>query len=451
MWEQTRHDISRRRLLRGLGAATALLAPFVRNRLVDAATGGNFLFFFTPNGHVRSDFGATAGTNGNYTLLPSLAPLESHKSDLIVIRGLNNKTSSYFNSHEDAQKTMSMYFGGGDANTNYGPSFDQELSAALGGGPALTLGVEPLSIYENVYTALSWVAPGKSSGKITNAVKAYTSVFGAGVMPAGSSGNDAAAADLLARRKSVLDFVQSDVARFSSRLVGKDKENLDLYLTSIRSLETKLGSNPDLKPQVSCDGATLQKQAAAAPGVSGTVDRYKANHDVMIDIIATAFACGVRRASSLCNGAGLNVVRGTDPNHHAVSHGEAPVSEWKAIDRWYAERFAYIVAKLKSLGVLDDTVVVWGSDISENHNQCDQVMVLAGGRKKGIQVGKGIIYPYFGKPDPLQRDAHAAAIDPRNASQADLYVSIQKAFGVNKDYVGDKQWCTGGLKEVFPG
>jgi hypothetical protein len=451
MWEQTRHRIARRRLLQGLGAATTLLSPFVRNRLADAATGGNFWAWFSPNGHVRSDFGGD-GSGPNFTLRPSLSPLEPHKADVIVLRGIANKTSSTFNSHEDACKFLSMYFGGGDKLTVYGPSFDQELALALNAGKPLTLGVDPQSSNGDIYAALSWVAAGKSDPKIISPVAAYNAAFGAGIMPAD---NGATAALVLARRKSLLDFVRADIARFSGRLVGKDKENLDLYTTAIRDLENKLAGNPDASPSAgSCDSAAAQKAASDAAGVNGGIARFKAQGEALIDVTATAFACGNRRVATMCwqrGSGGINPVRAGGPDHHGVSHGEAPISEWKAIDKWYADRFAYTIQKLKSLNILGDTIVVWGSDISENHNQNDQVFVLAGGRNKGIKSGNNIRYPFFGNSEVFQNEAHNVAIDPRNVSQADLWVSVQKALGVNKDYVGDKNRCTGGLKEVFAG
>ena len=87
MWQDTRHRISRRRLLRGLGAGTILFSPFVRNRLADAAPRGNFLFIATPNGFVRSKFGGE-GSGSNWSFKPSLAPLDPFKQDVALIRAL---------------------------------------------------------------------------------------------------------------------------------------------------------------------------------------------------------------------------------------------------------------------------------------------------------------------------------------------------------------------------
>jgi len=70
-------QITRRSLLAGLGAGTALLSPFVRFRsnMAHAATAGNLCIFFTPNGHKREYFGAM-GSGASMVLGPSLAPLE---------------------------------------------------------------------------------------------------------------------------------------------------------------------------------------------------------------------------------------------------------------------------------------------------------------------------------------------------------------------------------------
>ncbi|MDZ4697425.1 MAG: hypothetical protein SGI86_19980 [Deltaproteobacteria bacterium] len=144
---------------------------------------------------------------------------------------------------------------------------------------------------------------------------------------------------------------------------------------------------------------------------------------------------------------GINPL-GSGPGHHGVSHGEAPVSVWEAIDHWYANRFVYLVSKMKSLGALDNTITVWGSGIAENHNQNDMVFVVAGGRNTGIKLGQNITYPFYAKQPLFQNGALQASRDARHKSLADLWVTVQKSLGLSKDTVGDTQWCSGGLTEL---
>jgi len=77
--------LSRRHLLRGLGAGTVLLAPFLKYRSAWAqpAQSGNLLIFYTPNGHLRAQFGAAGADAGaGLNFLPSLAPLQPFVNDV---------------------------------------------------------------------------------------------------------------------------------------------------------------------------------------------------------------------------------------------------------------------------------------------------------------------------------------------------------------------------------
>ena len=102
--------LSRRSLLRGIGAGSALLSPFasLRSSLADnAAAGGNLLIFFTPNGHKRSLVGPAGNracfdatsAGGVMTLGESLTPLQPFQSDIAVIKaaaGGFHASTSYF-------------------------------------------------------------------------------------------------------------------------------------------------------------------------------------------------------------------------------------------------------------------------------------------------------------------------------------------------------------------
>lgn len=447
MWETTRHQISRRKLLRGIGAGTFLLSPFVKNRLADAAPAGNFFLVATPNGFVRSAFGGQ-GSGSAWTFKSSLAKLTPYKEDITVIRGLCNKTSSTFNSHEDMCKLLSMVHGSGDKTTVYAQSFDHELGKFLN-TPPLTLGVPPGGGTGDIYGQVSWVGPGKADTKIFSPTLAHLEAFSGGIMPGGTAGGTDL---LLEKRKSVLDFLEGDIQRLQGRLVGKDAENLDLYLTSIREIENKLANNKPVAMEGTCAPAGLASKASAAEATAGNVPKFQAIGEALLDIAATAMACGSRRVGTLVwqrDSGGLNPVAPA-PGHHDVSHGSAPQSMWIDIDKWYADRFAYFVAKMKSVGALNNTVVVWGSGISENHNQNDMVFVLAGGRNLGIKLNQNIVYP-FSSPgkDFFQGAALAESRKASNKSLADLWVSVQKAIGLNKDTVGDAQWCNGGLPEIY--
>lgn len=175
--------------------------------------------------------------------------------------------------------------------------------------------------------------------------------------------------------------------------------------------------------------------------------------EMMLEIAATAMACGTRRVVTLVwqrGSGGINPVAAA-PSHHDVSHGMAPVSMWEQIDRWYVDRYAVLLSKLSTLKILDRTMAVWASEISEDHNQNDCVFVVGGGKALGIKSDQNIVYRYHINGTLYQNQALQAARDPRHRSTADLWVSAQKALGLKKESVGDAQYCTGGLQEVYAG
>lgn len=436
---QVRDGISRRKLLRGLGAGTALLAPFARHRLADAAPAGSFMYHGGHNGFVRSQFGAT-GSGPEMTFLPSLQPLAPFKSEVAVVRGLCHKAASNVKSHEDCCRQLSGTYGTGDKSRCESVTFDHEMGHFLSTRP-LTLSSTPVRGPDG-YTGVSWVAPGKVDPFFTDPRKTFAAVFG-GALPAPMTGDGGARAiELLTkRRKSVLDFVREDVGIFKRRLSGPDAANLDLYLEGLRDVERSMASNAALVQEAvgACDPKALGGRAQAAPSGSVSKEAHKAVYEMQLEIAAAALGCGIRRIVTFTPHTNYNPVGSTD--YHSVSHGQAPQSHWAEIDRWHAERFAFLVGKLKAAGVLDRTMVVWGNEIAEDHHQRDCVFVVAGGSALGIKTQQSIRYAVPGRD---QRD-------PSNRSFNDLWVSIQKALGKKSDVFGDARFCTGGLKELFAG
>ena len=167
-------------------------------------------------------------------------------------------------------------------------------------------------------------------------------------------------------------------------------------------------------------------------------------------MIAAAFACGTRRIATIqWQGAseGYDPVSNVgSPSHHSISHygGPNPQERWAAIDRWYAERFAYAISSLKKVGVLDRTIIAWVSEISQEHTLNNHVIPLAGGQALGMKTGQYVLYPFTGR----EFDHENAARDPKHKSYSDLWVTVQQAMGIKRDTFGDAQWNDGPLTEL---
>lgn len=409
-----RISMQRRDLLGGLGAGTVLFAPLVRQ--VNAWAAGkatpNFLAFFTPNGHVRSDFGGS-GEGTSFTLKSSLAPLEPHKGKLAIVSNLDNPGASSKGSHEDCVRTLTCMPGPGLYEA-FGPSIDWVIGNHLNSRPMTLSSSWPGR--PNWQSKISWQKEKVFDPHVDSASGMFGEVF-ANVMPTQSA---AEVEKTLRAKKSILDHVVGDINALNARLPGAQRPKLQTHTEAIRQLEKSL------TPASVASCSTTSLKAALDAGGTG----LQRSLELKIDLIATAFACGARRSASLlAQGAsgGINPVGGPG-NHHNVSHGEVPDAKnvWKKIDLWYANRFAYLMKKFTDLGIIDNTVTVWATEISEQHSQIGFVMPVAGGGALGMQLGKA-----YGDKDQI----------------SNLWVSCQKAMGLAKDTFGNKS--SGGIPGLW--
>lgn len=433
----------RRRLLQGLGAGALLFSPLVRSGRVaaQAAPAGNFLVFFTPNGQLREFFGGQM-SGGALTFKPSLSALAPHASQVSVVEGLCLKSASDKSSHEDITRILTCV-SGDDMYRGYGPSIDHAIGRAIDSRP-LTLAVEPFIDAPAWNSKLSWLDDGAHDPHVKNPRTVYNDMF-AGLTP---SQTPEEVDYTVEQNKSVLDFVREDIGTFKSRLGPSDRAKLDLHLEALRQLERSIGPiGTGGNPETCAPDALGSALDVVVPG--GNTEKLRQQGELMVDLLSMGFACGVRRVATLqwqLASDGHNPNEGGG-NHHEVTHYEAPNSyeQWQQIDAWYAERFAYTIARLDALGILESTVVVWASEISEHHNQNNYVNVVGGGSALGIQLGKHIQYPFYGDEGGLVGTGR----DSRNRSMADLWITVQHAMGVNSNSFGDAEYSNGPLTELL--
>jgi hypothetical protein len=465
---------SRRALLSGIGAGAVLLEPFLRYRSAWAAPAqsGNLLIFFTPNGHKRAltANGVTVpcfdgtGSATSLTLGSALMPLAPFQSDVAVVKGLSSKTPTFIASHQDNCRILTCWGAPKEASDNsqftgYGPSIDQAVGMAINQRP-LVVAVDPYRDAPHWRNFLNWRASGVNEPFVKNFQTVFTDVFGGLTGAAATPDQTAAIARARARNQSLLDFVKGDIATFRTRINSNDKAHLDAYLDSLQSVEQKVTQMPAVPGICSSDGlqprvtmlsatkATIQNDDKSPPGAAAELQK---RGELWMDMIATAFACGTRRVATIqWQGASEGYDPAADmgsPNHHSVSHGSAPAEHWAAIDLWYSQRFAYMLNALKTLNVLDRTVIVWVSEITEGHNQLNMVTIVAGGQALGMKMGQYVKYPITGQ----ERDGSGSipiAQDPKNKGLNDLWITIQQAMGVNQPTFGDPKYCTGPLTEL---
>ena len=465
----------RRTLLKGLGAGAAFLEPFLKHRSswAQGAPAGNFLVFYSPNGHKRAltangvtvpCFDAT-GSASSLNLGTALMPLQPFNSDVAVIKGLNLKTPTFIASHQDNCRLLTGWGAPKEGNDNsqftgYGPSIDQAIGMAFSERP-LVVAVDPFRDAPHWRNFLNWRSSGVNEPFTKDFQAVFTDLFGNLTGAAATPDQTAAIMRARARNQSLLDFVKGDLATFKTRINSNDKAHMDAYLDSLQSLEQKVTQMPSV-PGV-CSTTTVQPRVTTMAGMkadiqnddksaAGLAMELQTRGELWMDMIATSFACGTRRVATIqwqgaSEGYDPSANMGS-PNHHSVSHGSMPAAHWADIDTWYSNRFAYMLNALKTLNVLDKTVIVWVSEITEGHNQTNMVTVVAGGQALGLKMGQYIMYPINGGKEPEGSGAIPVQQDPKNKGLNDLYITLQNAVGVTATTFGDPKYCTGGLAEL---
>jgi hypothetical protein len=436
--------ISRRTLLRGAGGITVGLP------LLDAMTAFGqttaapvrFIFMFTANGTIPTAWTPT-GTETAFNFGTILSPLNNYKSKLLVLDDVDME-SAYHGPGDGHMLGMAhlltgteiqegtLFTGGNGELSGWGGgiSVDQEMAQKIGAGhkaASLVLGVRATA--NTVWGRMSYSSPGQPVSPENSPLNVSNRLFSDfTVDPAGE-----AAQKLLAQRKSVLDTVKSDFASLNARVGAEDKQKLDQHATAIRSLETRL--EKAVPPPSTCT-------KPAAPATMNYTDaaNYPTAGKLQMDLIALAMACNLTRVATLqwdrsVSGMSFPWI-GINDNHHSLSHNgdtdTVSVDKIIAINKWYAEQYAYLLGKLSGITedgkpMLDNCIVVWGNELGKgnSHTRRDVPFVLAGSGGGFFRTGRWL---------KMNRAYHN-----------DLWVSCLNAMGVPSTRFGNPAYSRGAL------
>jgi len=433
--------ISRRTVLRGLGATIAL--PWLEGMLpavcrgAEAAAGGpptRLAFFFVPNGANMSDW-TPAAEGRDFTLPSILEPLAPFKEDLLVLSGLaHDKARANGDGPGDHARSASCFLTGSQpyktsgANIKVGVSVDQVAAERIGGAtrlPSLELGCEGGlnsgncdSGYSCAYSHnISWKTESTPMAKEIDPRLAFERLFG------GEGAESAAGREQRARRQqSILDFALEDARRLNDRLGQSDRRKLDEYLTSVRELEQRIA-------RAEQDSAA-EKPPAEKP--AGIPQEYRDHLRLMGDLVALAFQTDSTRICTFMlanegSNRGYGFIDVPDGHHDLSHHGrdEGKMAKISKINRFHMEQFAYFLEKLRSVpegegNVLDHSLIVYGSAIGDGdqHNHDDLPLLLLGGGNGTVDSG---------------RHVRIAGETPVN----NLYLSLLDRMGVEVESFGD--------------
>ncbi len=435
------HRLTRRDLLKQAGQAAAL-SPFVPllDRHAEAATAPKrLIFFFVSSGCYRPEW-EPAGTETNFKLKRILEPLEAHKKDLMVLRGVDWK--SYFQQKigNDHQQPFPHTLTAADSirpatgTTWYAsaPSIDQFIAAKVGGQiPSLVLGVPSRTAAD--VSALSWRAANTAVPAEKDPRKTFERVF-AGVRPT-SSGPDPRVSD----RRSTIDFVLRELAGIQTRIGAEDRRKIEAHIEGLRAMEKQFEADSARTGSI-CAGPNLDAQEHGNP----LVRAMRQN----IDIVVSAMACNLTRVAQLQWGGGgaadSYTEAGITGRHHSLSHymetelnREQQIEMLIRISRLQVAQLAYLIEKMKQVREGDGTLfsnsaVLFhsehGLDTGRLHDRTNLPFLLAGSAGGYFRTGRFVSYP------------------SGSAGHGELFVSLCHAMGLAEvKTFGNPTVCRGPL------
>jgi len=389
--------IHRRRFLLNAGLL-AVAAPFVHRLTAHAEepSARRLVMLFHGNGHRRGQW-ATRYSDEDFELHRIAMPLEPFRDRMILFSRLHHNVMS-----RCSFPTTKHGLGSGIAFTGRpvvgngwptGESVDQFLAQRLGDTTPLRSIQLGAGVHDtNVYGRVSFGPGGMALAPEQNPATAYANLF-APLLGGGKDGPSQEARDRLQRRLSVLDMVADDVCALRSELGADDRIRLEAHCDGIREIEQGLSGSLDGAHCEPLEGLIDQDWG------SGNYEQVLRDH---IALTRLALSCDLTRVVTLqlgqAHGGVTDDSLGVSGGHHHNSHyataagSDEPYIE---ISEWYTQRVVELLTELDGVNeedgtLLDNTMLMWGSDISdgEEHGEHDVPWAVFGGKNLGIRGGR---------------------------------------------------------------
>ena len=437
----TQKHVSRRTMLRGLGAAVAL--PLL-DSMVPAATAlqrtaagplRRLGVVYLPNGMNMAQWTPSADGTA-FELTPILEPLAAFRQHMLVVTGTCNQEADAQSGegggdHSRGQAAFltgahAKKVQGGDAEV--GISMDQIAAQELGRHTqlaSLELALEQNDIVGGCEFGLScaysstiaWRNATTPLPMEADPRAVFERLFGAA-----DSTDPRARSARLRRDRSVLDSVTEQLARLNQRLPPTDRTKVGEYLDAVRDVERRI--------QMAEKQTTVELPAVEQP--AGVPTSFEAYAKVMFDLMALAYQTDLTRVSTFLVGreqSGRTYPEvGVPEAHHPISHhagNPGQLAKLAKVNRFHASLFAHLLERLQSTpdgdgSLLDHSIIIYGAGISDSnmHLHHELPILLAGGAAGRLKGGRHL---RLEKHTPL----------------ANLHVSVLEKLGVPVERLGD--------------
>ncbi|HEY2150697.1 MAG TPA: DUF1552 domain-containing protein [Vicinamibacterales bacterium] len=406
--------MSRRTILRGLGAAVALplldaMVP-ARTLLAQGAAVTNKKLRFVALEMVHGSAGSTqigiqrnlwapSAAGSAFDLGPSaMASLEPYRDALTIVSNTDVRNAEAFTAPEiggDHFRSSAVFLTqshpkqtqGSDLHA--GVSLDQIFANKYGQEtpiPSMQLCIENVDQaggcsygYSCAYTdSISWSSPSQPLPMIRDPRLVFDQLFGVGATPAERKLRRA-------EDSSILDWLGTSIARVKKNLGPADQARLNDYLDDVREVERRI------QKVEAYNASGEQRELPGAP--IGVPDSFTEHVKLMFDLQALAFASDLTRvfAFKLGRDASNRVYpeSGYKGAFHSASHHqekEDKILDFARINKYHVSLVPYFLAKLKNTPdgeggtLLDNSVILYGSPMGDSnvHNHKRVPMFIAG-------------------------------------------------------------------------
>jgi hypothetical protein len=445
----TRQHLSRRTVLRGMGATIAL--PFLDAMLPAGASAQSrrqpvrLIAMEMVHGAagstafgIRQHMWAPAASGNAFDLSPtSLKSLEPYRDYLTIVSNTDCRNAEAFLPPEigadhfrsaavfltqarPKQTQGSDVFAGTSFDQLYAQQFGQETPI-----PSMQLCIENVDQaggcsynYSCVYTdTISWASPTTPMPMIRDPRAVFDQLFGVG----------ATAEARRARRRddqSILDWVAESVSDLKRRLGPADQLRLASYLEDVREIERRIQKT---------EAANTSGEPRELPDAPvGVPDDYADHVHLMCDLQAVALASDVTRIFSFkwSRDVSNRVFKesGSTTAFHTSSHHldrDDRITDFQKINTYHVGLLPHLLDKLEATPdgdgtLLDNTLIIYGSSMGNsnvhNHKRCPLIFL---GHAGGLLAG----------------NMHVRAAD--GTPMANAMLSALQGLGVELDQFGD--------------
>jgi hypothetical protein len=442
------YPISRRRLLKGVGASLSLpwleiMSPAITSAGPVRKPPLRLGVLFKGNGVHPPSWDIAGSSETDFSLSPLLEPLRPVRDKVLILSNLAHREGGGSH-HAAAVAFLSGARTPGSIDVPQPMTIDQLAAERLGGETplrSLELTADSLFLSQPRCSYISYGRDGRPVPREDDPQIVFDRLF-----------RDAVGRRL-PRTRSILDAVREDARSLRRSASIADGRTLDAYFEAVRGVERTIAAT-SRRPGEGRRQPDVKSELIRPPVVAGFAERVRA----LLDLMVLAFWTDSTRIATFMlandNSRLIFDFLGINEEHHYLSHfvrhpGVESVRRFNAITRWHVAQFAYLIDRLAKIRegdgtLLDRSLLLFGSGLKHGdyHSAGDLPIILAGGGGGRLRTGRWVRYP---EPQPyanlLLSLLHGLGIEASSFGSSTGYLpGLDRPLGTVPGLTDDGTW-----------